>query len=509
MKSSLPRLALALLPALAPVAAGQRTALLPQPDTDESHESFSRDAAPHAHGACSGAFAVELPPGVSLGGVPAGERRSGPLQIVAEWDATLLSSNDENYVFTPGSNKLQLRINGVFLPVIVFPAITLTADEVADVLDAVPAFAAECDARGWNSHNGGGTSAEAVLLRTHGASFGTIEVLNTADSAHNVLGFALGTTTTQVDAARRIIFRHAFDEWEALIQDGGEIQSPYIARVGYRPSRPLGALASAGPITSGGLIVGGVLNFDSTENWFEDPSPADDIEFENGSVPLFSYDLLTVARHEIGHALGFIGSDGLNDRTTTLAANLPPTATTCTVTSTAGFLDEGTFHVGGEIIEYTSKTPTQLLGLTRNDPQATYFAGATVTSRNIYDRNRLNIGVYSAGDHTHDALHPNDLMNPTIGSRTRRPISLYPDVVRISRGRDATVPMVVLDPQGAPSPDGRAGFPFPDIESAAAATPSGIPFLMTNGTYLEPSLPTVVTSAHLFHLARDAFVVAR
>ena len=121
-----------------------------------------------------------------------------------------------------------------------------------------------------------------------------------------------------------------------------------------------------------------------------DATPADDVEF--ASNPPAGFELLSVARHELGHAFGWTESS----RVTTLVS-------------------------GG-----------------------------------IFDTSRLNIAVVDGGSHANGGEHPNELMQPSIGTRTRRGIALYPTAAMVSRAYEYRIPMNFVDPAFGGTPTGSA-----------------------------------------------------
>jgi len=138
-----------------------------------------------------------------------------------------------------------------------------------------------------------------------------------------------------------------------------------------------------------------------------------------------------------------------------------------------------------------------------------HAAFSLLNSDNRWDSNRLDIGVFSRGTHSHGTEHPGSIMQPSIGTNVRRNIELYPTAVRLSRSQDARIPMVVLDPDGSPTPDGRANYPYPDLSGAASASAPGIPLLLTSGTYLDPAIPFAVIEAHELLATRNALAIVR
>jgi hypothetical protein len=459
-----------------------------------------------AGGHCELAEPIQLPASSVMGSNPLPP--GSPLMIIPNWDATLLASSDEPYDIQSGANVLNLAINGTGIPAIALTVGTMrTAAQIAAELNANSTFRSVADASASNLHNGGGSGAAALFIRSRGAQFGLIEVQIHAQSAHASLGLSIGLTLTAVNAARRAVFEQAFADWESLILAGGNISSPYTARIGYRRAVPFGGLASASPLTSNGVIVGGFLDFDSSEAWFEDPTPANDSEFAGGGGPA-GIDLLTIARHELGHALGWVGEPGRLHVATTLTAPIGLFTTTAQVASTADFADSGSLFIDGERIAYSSRTGTQFLGLTRAmNPTAHGFGAPVVREDNDYNITLLNIGVVGRGAHVDPVEHPGDIMRPLFNASERSPISLYPTAARLSLSQGATIPLSVIDVEGSVAPDGRAVAPWPNLTNASANTAPGIPFLLASGIYSEPVLPLTVNQAHEFLVTRAITVL--
>ena len=85
-----------------------------------------------------------------------------------------------------------------------------------------------------------------------------------------------------------------------------------------------------------------------------------------------------------------------------------------------------------------------------------------------FDPARLNIEYETpTGLHTTAASHPNDCMNPTIGTGMRRPISLYPDAALVARAFEYDIPMRFVDPAaGGSALTGTANQPFNTVAQA-------------------------------------------
>ena len=185
--------------------------------------------------------------------------------------------------------------------------------------------------------------------------------------------FSINPTFNQnVTAAQRVVFQQAINEWDALIDSSGFNPGNYPITFQYGPLN--GSTLAQTTVTfnsDNGNLISAVIVFDNdgSTNWFEDPSPADDSEFQRSQPPL-GLDLLSVARHEIGHAVGWSN---------------------------------------------TARVETHLSG-------------------NIFSQNFLNIATVSVGGfHADPGVHADDIMVPAIGASVRRPISMYPATALVSR----------------------------------------------------------------------------
>ncbi len=220
------------------------------------------------------------------------------------------------------------------------------------------------------------------------------------------------TWDPSITPAQRAVIQFALDEWRGIVLDTSDrIPNPYpitIAAFDFDPSSSLLALTTVSYFLASGNLNGATMSFNTRYSFFIDPTPADDSEFV-GPTPPANYDMLTVARHELGHAVGF--------------------------------------------------TQTSRINL--------WMSGA------IFDGPRLNIATDTTtgvGFHTDSTIHANDIMNSGVGTSTRRPISLYPSAALVARAFDYRIPMSFIDPVSPGSLlTGTVNQPFQTVAQANAA----------------------------------------
>ena len=229
-----------------------------------------------------------------------------------------------------------------------------------------------------------------------------------------------------VTAAQRNVIQQAINEWDALIDSSGFNPGDYpiTFRYGLLSSGALALTTTTFVVNTGNLVSAAVVfNNDGSFTWFEDPTPADDSEFQATLPP--GFDLLSVARHEIGHALGW--------------------------TSTARV--------------------------------------ASLMSGDTFDPALLNIAT-APGDtsHTAPSIHVDDIMNPSIGAGTRRPISFYPAVAMLSQSFNYWISQ--LRCLALTSPGNQTGSvyqPWTNVLRAFIFAPKDAVLLIEPGTYTENS----------------------
>ncbi len=323
-----------------------------------------------------------------------------------------------------------------------------------------------------------------------------------------------GSTTP----AERAVIQQAINEWQAIVQDSGSTANPYplsvrFTALGVTPTCPGNILGLTNPFvnTTTGNILFANMAFNTGFTFYEglaDP-PA-------GSAT----DLLSVTRHELGHALGWAGSVRLNNLTNLLTAAIAAgngavrNANVVTITTTAahGFSVGQGVTIGGvadvsfngdRII--TTVPSATIFTYAQTGPNA--ISGGGSASAGAVAAPRLNIPVvFASGLHTDPGWRPNDLMVPTIGQATRRPISLYPAASLVARAYEYTVPMQYVDPTFAGEETGTAVQPWQTVLRACAFSPLGTPLILSNATHIVPAFFRCA-NRHVVNAARGgAFV---
>jgi len=236
----------------------------------------------------------------------------------------------------------------------------------------------------------------------------------------------------------QLVIQQAINDWQALLQDHGTTTNPYPIsfRVVDLPGALLGNTSAGYNAANGDLILGSMA-IDSQTAFFVDPTPWEDSEFAPGAPPITKPDLLTVVRHELGHALGML-------------YGLP--------------------HLDNNRDGDTFSAPL------------------------------LNVPMVSlGGGHVDPAWMPTDLMIPSYPGGVRWSIALYPEVSILARAYGYLVPMRYVDPSSG-SPVGSAVAPYQTL-SQALGDGTALPVLLSNGThhvpvnYLTPATARTVDSA--------------
>jgi hypothetical protein len=239
---------------------------------------------------------------------------------------------------------------------------------------------------------------------------------------------------------QRAVIQRALDEWQEFILTHG--LHPGNCSIDFH-YWPLGwgrrSVTQLYFDSVSGNPVGAKIVFDSSDTmWFVDPSPEDDAEFDDTPPP--GVDLLTVARHEIAHAIGWSFNPAVNK----------------------------------------------------------LMAGR------IFDPLRLNIATTYTDDelHTDPNVYVNDLMLPSIPSSTRRSICLYPHCALLARAFNCDIPMRFVDGgfAGSEGRSGSANAPWNTVFEAIGLVPWNYNLLMIPRTYSEPvplrlDKPVVISAA--------------
>jgi len=235
----------------------------------------------------------------------------------------------------------------------------------------------------------------------------------------------------RIGPEKRAVIEQAVLEWEELFRSTGEHQNPYPIWFEVVPEGHLdpGVLALTNSyIDFFGNPVQALVEIASGIEWYSDATPWEDSEFNpDGSRGPPGFDLLTVMRHEIGHALGWSEA---YDKATELVVGTD--------------FDPGRWNIGLD--------PLDPLG---------------------------------EGYHANGTIHPDSVMRPVLGVSLRRWITLYPDVTFVARAMNYHVVMKYVTPVG-PSPFpplGHADIPYISLPQAVMYAPPGSPLLFKPGQY--------------------------
>jgi hypothetical protein len=252
------------------------------------------------------------------------------------------------------------------------------------------------------------------------------------------------TFSANITAAQRSVILRAISEWVNIIETRGYTPANYPIEFSNGPLA--GTILSEARVTynsgTGDLVSTEiVIDNDGTTTWFVDSTPADDSEFND--TPPTGTDLLTVMRHEIGHAVGFA-----------------------------------------------------------NTPRVSHLL-----SGGIYDPGRLNIAIdLSAGLHTDPDIHADDLMAPLIESSIRRAISLYPDAALVARAYHYDITMRFVDRFTWGIESGSANRPWNTFKEGIFLTPSYHELLVIPRTYRE-AIPIILSEPITISAARGGDAV--
>jgi len=220
------------------------------------------------------------------------------------------------------------------------------------------------------------------------------------------------------------VINWAVNEWSLLLTSQGLNPMNYPVSFTFAPLSPNNVLGLTIVTYSidDGTLVSAEVTFNSNVFWFVDLTPWDDSEFNSQQPPPLGNDLLSVARHEIGHAIGWVS---------------------------------------------TSISSSYVQNLT-------------------FDPSFLNVRMEGDGFHSHSSVHPNDLMNPGIELSERRPISLYPAVAVPAKAFRYGTEQVKFARADALAPgDGSAWNPWSKINFAFAQAAPNTVLYVSSGDFWE------------------------
>jgi len=245
-----------------------------------------------------------------------------------------------------------------------------------------------------------------------------------------------------VPANWRPVIDFAVSEWDQLIRSRGFRDGTYpitVRRVALAGNNVLAYAVT--DWENNGNLRGAEIVFNTRFNFFADRTPA-----TSDDLPSDQFDLLTLARHELGHAIGWEGTE--NPRVAAVVAN------------------------------------------------------------DVLDAARLNIGLNpNDAAHTSSEIHPGDVMNPYIWSGVRRSIALYPTASGPARAFGNLTAMQYVDAGFSGTPSGSVTAPWRSFTEANSSGSSSLPLLLAPRTF-PVSASSIFNSNRLFTAARGGAVMS-
>jgi hypothetical protein len=309
------------------------------------------------------------------------------------------------------------------------------------IFGATTALSQEQAARPVRPQKPGNLSQDVILVPVKVPAFAAESV--ETDGPFNINAIFDANVTPQ----QRAVIQQAINEWTAIIRTRGGNPGNYPIAFSNGPLANLLGLTTTSFNSENGNLVSATMVFDNdgSDTWYVDPNPADDVEF-NGTPPA-GYDLLTVARHELGHALGFADTQHMT----------------------------------------------------------------ALISGNVFDPTHLNIGTdggaLGVGRHTDPNIHPNDIMNPSVAPSVRQPISLYPAASMLARAYFYDITMSFANSAYPGVETGSANAPWNTLRDNVDLAPFGR-LLLAPGTY-NVTVPLTLSRPMTITVARGGGAVIR
>ncbi len=220
-----------------------------------------------------------------------------------------------------------------------------------------------------------------------------------------------------VTASQRVVIAQAVSEWQAIIRTRGFNPGNYLISFENGPlAAPRLAVATVSYDASSGNLLSALITISNTVTFFIDGSPGNDAEFPPLSpTGPAGTDLLSVIRHEIGHAIGWTS---------------------------------------------TKRTTDLIVG-------------------QVFDAPRMNIGIaLGTGLHSSEGFDPDGLMNPSLSAGERRNITVYPAAALPARAFGYQLPVQFVDPAASGNQYGTAYEPWQGIAAADSFAPPDVPLLL-------------------------------